>query len=901
VSSRSGNLKLTGSRGTRSRRIPFYIYNLFFIHKYNASPIAAEIYKALELLRQQTPKIYPKFQPVIDGYEKFLATFDEKFPTYTSGYKLQQISPLARTLKALLAFIGATLSIALFAVAVISTTSNTHSPLAIGFFISAYAAVILSIVHGSLSRKANYRFVRTDGTGITISCPSSQSRVIMLPRWMRSAFLGTFLFFASPGSTNAQTISGKIINGVDSTGVPGITVKVQTTTPYTNYTGTTGPNGEFSVVTNIEDENYASGSVEATVTSISSKPYITIQNIDKQEAEITIYDITGREIKKINAPLTNGINNIQWNARNEYNEPVSNGVYLTKISVGGKILNKIFMIMKNDIEGTPQHSIRREIKKIEKTTANYKLGITTLEEKGYEATETELVLENSTTPLFHITIPKKEFIENTFPGNGTEIKTLSNLLNHYDINTTAKPVYPIQINTTGLPANIKTAITSIANEINNKTGKNITKITTSPNTNSSLLECVVVNNDTTIPIKTNNTFGIWTVHDTIWMPSFEETEYIPKKGKIYINNSHQLTTEELTTYIRKTLQKIILNTQKETYNKENNSYPKGTQEISNDEIKLLKFYFNNKRPQLKEFKTTYSQTVTPTDYINITGTITIPDTISWQEKPVVGEIITINGEKDTTNKEGKYAFTNTTKGLKNIKIDSVRTDGTVLYHQYEEEGTNVTQDTTRTEVMFPKITLDYTFYGLKIILEYFAYNMGVNSPTGNEFYRKPIYPMQIYIEPSIPVNWIPYMTNAINDWNTLSHTKLFEIVNTPYTEWDKTSIRIVGVNMGSGGNDGECESGEHINNRPLRYFIKLNTGSTMNGTTNIYQVTGHELLRTIYRGGETIMSENNKHIGFWARTPLPQIAPKDEGIQAFILHKLPHKVRVNNYKGLGGK
>lgn len=377
------------------------------------------------------------------------------------------------------------------------------------------------------------------------------------------------------------------------------------------------------------------------------------------------------------------------------------------------------------------------------------------------------------------------------------------------------------------------------------------------------------------------------------MPSIGVTDYIPKKGKIYINNSHQLTTEELHGYLRKALQKAILNTQKETYNKQNNSYPKGLQELSNDEIKLLKFYFNNKK-HLKDFRTFYTQTITPTEKINITGTITIPDTTSWQEKPVVGEIITINGEKDTTNKEGKYAFTNTNKGLKNIKIDSVRTNGTVIYHQYEEEGTNITQDTTRTEVMFPIITLDYTFNGITTVLDYLKFNT-LTSLTSNEFYRKPIYPMQIYIDQSIPTNWKPYIINAINDWNTLSHTKLYEIVNIPYTGWDKTAITILGAyNMGT--NDGECEPHEHIDESPLRYRIRLNTGSGMNGTTDIYRVTGHELLRTQLDVGRESMSNRREHIGYWARGP-PDNITKDEARLPFVITKIPHKVRINNYKG----
>jgi hypothetical protein len=50
---------------------------------------------------------------------------------------------------------------------------------------------------------------------------------------------------------------------------------------------------------------------------------------------ITIYDLLGRQVKTlVNQVQNTGFNSIQWNATNDYGEPVSAGIYLYQIQAG---------------------------------------------------------------------------------------------------------------------------------------------------------------------------------------------------------------------------------------------------------------------------------------------------------------------------------------------------------------------------------------------------------------------------------------------------------------------------------------------------------------------------------------------------------------------------------------
>ena len=61
-------------------------------------------------------------------------------------------------------------------------------------------------------------------------------------------------------------------------------------------------------------------------------PYNLPENIF---VNITIYDLLGRQVKTlVNQVQNTGFNSIQWNATNDYGEPVSAGIYLYQIQAG---------------------------------------------------------------------------------------------------------------------------------------------------------------------------------------------------------------------------------------------------------------------------------------------------------------------------------------------------------------------------------------------------------------------------------------------------------------------------------------------------------------------------------------------------------------------------------------
>jgi len=61
---------------------------------------------------------------------------------------------------------------------------------------------------------------------------------------------------------------------------------------------------------------------------------------------ITIYDMLGREVKTlINQTQNAGYRSIQWNATNDYGNPVSAGVYLYLIQAGEYMQTKKMVLL----------------------------------------------------------------------------------------------------------------------------------------------------------------------------------------------------------------------------------------------------------------------------------------------------------------------------------------------------------------------------------------------------------------------------------------------------------------------------------------------------------------------------------------------------------------------------
>ena len=73
-------------------------------------------------------------------------------------------------------------------------------------------------------------------------------------------------------------------------------------------------------------------------------PYDLPENIF---VNITIYDLLGRQVKiLVNQIQNTGFNSIQWNATNDYGEPVSAGIYLYQIQAGEYISTKKMVLLK---------------------------------------------------------------------------------------------------------------------------------------------------------------------------------------------------------------------------------------------------------------------------------------------------------------------------------------------------------------------------------------------------------------------------------------------------------------------------------------------------------------------------------------------------------------------------
>ena len=684
-------------------------------------------------------------------------------------------------------------------------------------------------------------------------------------------FLSGFAF-----STNAQVISGRVIDGTNGNGVAGINVHIVAIPPWTDYSVITGQNGEFALTTNIEDENNnnISTTIDADVTSVSSRPYFTIQNFREQEATITIFDITGSKVRSIQAPLMNGINNIQWDVKNDNGEIISNGIYLTRIQIGSKNIDRKFMILKGEIEGLPGKNIAGKTDKtFNKTTELIYVSLETTDPQGiYTNSRDDFTCYDDTT--FNVIALSNKNIENPFVNAGQAIDKFSSLTTNFLGGK--RPAYPVQINLFALPSELIFSVNQAMQNIDSLTEINFLEEGTGN------ITFTLVNDDLTAPIFTRNAYSQWTSTDAAGRPT---------KGMIYINNSHNLSSSEITGYVTKELVKLLLNSQQNAYNKKYALYPKGTEVVSKDEIELLKFQFNRRET------TQYSNiTTTATENINIQGIVTIPDTLTRTIKPVKGAIVHLDGAVDTTDNQGMYLFANVFKGLKNLTIDSVMADGkSDLFHQYEENVT-ITNDTTRNETMFPNIKLQYNFNDVNTILELWKWNNNLSNI--DKKYNKSLFPIQIYInKTNMPTGWDTYLREAINEWNTKARVKLFEEVTTPYTQTDKTAMTVNYENNG-GPHIGSNDATTLPTTEGTKFNMYFNTGSGMNNA-QVKWANKHEPFRIIYGAslGHAYMSIRPETVGFPERPLDPNLGQitNDDAITAFILSNMPALIRINNY------
>ncbi|MFH0736703.1 MAG: FlgD immunoglobulin-like domain containing protein [bacterium] len=709
------------------------------------------------------------------------------------------------------------------------------------------------------------------------------------------ATLAVIMYFTFIGVINAgtSTLSGYVRDGATLQPVPNIEVSIiiDNSSGYIMTSATTTSEGKFSIVyDNIYAEtNNRNNTIEAEVTSISSRPFFTIQNTNEQEAKIIIYDITGREVKKINAPLLQGINNIQWDARNDNGVTVSNGVYITRIQVGKKCFDKKFVMLKGLAEGLPLNTITTEYlsnKPRTKTNESTRF-VLTIENDRYNWTRDEFICDCDTTVTV-FPLPNKP-IQNPFVINHQKIEKFSQYASYYILEKN-KPLLPIQVNINELPVSYIGAVSQAMNNIDSLTETNFTAPGT-PNDTTSSIKFIIVNDDTTQPILNKNIYSRWTESNTTGQPT---------KGEIFINGSHNLTANEITAYSKKALLQLILNTTNYSYNKNHCLFPKGLQLLNIDEIELLKFYYNY-RVSTEYFDIPSIQT----DSINVFGKIDIPDTATGRLKIVNNAIVHLDELTDTTDMTGEYIFPSVPKGLHNIIIDSVKVGGVVEFHQYEEEGTSMPNDITEEKVMFPKIVKTIQD-GRRTHLDQFKENIRITSTTENTEFYKPEYGdkgIQILLDTTnCPNEWRNDYILGTNKWIE-SETGLFETVQQTLPTRTKNTIHY------------EHNGGQHVQN--YLAIIEAKTAAIINKTPYVFnaylnieqlgqfnpeirqKVITHLLYRIQYGEGTGAQNVVNNPISIGYSIVQTSIdlwkITNDDKIQSRIIKNIP-RIRINNYK-----
>jgi Tol biopolymer transport system component len=106
---------------------------------------------------------------------------------------------------------------------------------------------------------------------------------------------------------------------------------------------------QYSVVTSAETSKPAVFALQGNYPN-PFNPSTTIQFslANAGKVNLTIYNVAGQKIRELvkNAELTPGIHHVLWNGHDDLGKPVSSGVYLTRLQMGGKSLAGRMLLMK---------------------------------------------------------------------------------------------------------------------------------------------------------------------------------------------------------------------------------------------------------------------------------------------------------------------------------------------------------------------------------------------------------------------------------------------------------------------------------------------------------------------------------------------------------------------------
>jgi glucuronoarabinoxylan endo-1,4-beta-xylanase len=122
------------------------------------------------------------------------------------------------------------------------------------------------------------------------------------------------------------------------------------------FSSLTDASGNFSVdiTTSIESENAIPAEFELDQNypnPFSSSTVISYKLNKQADVQITIYDVLGREVKKINsANQSAGIHGVLWDAKNDLGRKMAAGVYFYQMNVGNKTLTRKMLL------GSGQHN-----------------------------------------------------------------------------------------------------------------------------------------------------------------------------------------------------------------------------------------------------------------------------------------------------------------------------------------------------------------------------------------------------------------------------------------------------------------------------------------------------------------------------------------------------------------
>lgn len=191
---------------------------------------------------------------------------------------------------------------------------------------------------------------------------------LIWPKWKTIEYklFTLFVFFTCNTLIYGQAfqVSGNVMTGTTPVSYASITFIDQnnTTKKYSTITNSLG-NYYLDIITSVRSEKNLPTNFELAQNypnPFSSETQIPYKLNAQTEAQVTIYDILGREVRKFTMGVQSaGVHRIMWDGRNNFGEKVATGIYFYQLEIENETLIKKMVLLRDPALIGIQNSVGR--------------------------------------------------------------------------------------------------------------------------------------------------------------------------------------------------------------------------------------------------------------------------------------------------------------------------------------------------------------------------------------------------------------------------------------------------------------------------------------------------------------------------------------------------------------